>query len=198
MNVLIAGQSNGQLLAPRLQVKMDAAFPNETVTVINAAIGGTCIAEWQKDGPPAQIHGRYLYADMLALVDSRPIHLIVKWLGEGDANGEAKAKSFRQGTINFVADCRIDFGVDVPFIIMQLGQDPDPTRTNPMFKYWWDVFACQATFDDMLGIDPLFRVKTLSTFHLPPDGTLVHKTTAGYNIASNNIISKYKNMMGIA
>lgn len=195
-NFVIPGQSNGVGLAPKLQAKADLAFPGDTVTVINAALGGTTMEEWQKGYGPNSKNGRPLYEDMIAAIDGRNIDLIVFWHGEASTQNETEAKAWRQGFLSLHDNWRLDINPDALIFIMQLGKDPDPTRAT--YTNWWDCFAAQATFDDIPTIPVVPLVKVLSTLHLPCDPvTPVHKTNAGYNTAANNIITKFKNIKGI-
>lgn len=189
-NFTTPGQSNGVGLAPRLQTKANAAFPNDTVDVISTAVGGTTMEEWQKGHPSG------LYQNMFNAVNGRNLDLIVFWHGPASAQNEAEAKWWRQGMLNLIYDWRLDYNSDALIFIMQNGQDPDPTRAT--YPNWWDVFACQATFDNIISIPPIPLVKVLPTLHLPVDSsTPVHHTNAGYNTAANNIITKFKNIKGL-
>lgn len=189
-NFVVCGQSNGVALVSRLQTKVDLAFPNDTVTVISCAVGGTTIEEWQKG------HTSGLYQGMVNAVNGCTLDLIVFWQGEANTQNETEAKTWRQNMLQLIADWRVDFTSDALIFIMQLGQDPDPTRAT--YPNWWDCWACQATFDNIPTIDPVPLVKVLSTLHLPCDPvTPVHKTNAGYNTAANNIITKFKNIKGL-
>lgn len=185
-----AGQSNAVGVCPRLQTKLEAEFPADDVTTINAAVGGTDMAEWQKGGQ--------LYADMLAAIDGREIDFLVFWQGEGNAQNEAEANEWQPGMLQFITDVRSDLGATLPIIIVQIGSDPDPSKAT--YKYWYHVWAAQQWFDGaaLFGSTPQYRVKLIQTWDLPRDVVGgVHHTNAGYNTAANRIIAKFKNIMGI-
>lgn len=193
---VVPGQSNGVALAPRLQAKADLAFPNDNVTVIPAAVGGTTLYEWQKGYGPNSKNGRPLYEDMIEAIDGRHVDLIVLWIGESHAQNETEAKWLRQGFLYLHDDWRLDINPDALIFIMNMGQDPDPTRET--YPNWWDCYASFATFNNIPSIPPLPAVKVLSTLHLPCDPVVkVHKTPAGLNTAANNILTKFKNIRGL-
>src|SRR5688572_625124 len=123
MNILVIGQSNGDrwfgqnaLGATSFSSLLSASL-GESVTLVNAAVGGTALlpvreANWTDTGS-----GSLYQAAIDAAADSgAPIDAIVWVQGEEDANAGVTADDYSEGLADLVARLRADLG-DVPFLI---------------------------------------------------------------------------------
>jgi Ca2+-binding RTX toxin-like protein len=126
MNILVIGQSNGErwfgqnpLGATSFRSLLSASL-GESVTLVNAAVGGTSLlpikeANWTDTGP-----GSLYRAAIDAVADSgAPIDAIVWVQGEEDANAGVAADDYSEGLADLVARLRADLG-DVPVLIQRL------------------------------------------------------------------------------
>jgi Ca2+-binding RTX toxin-like protein len=126
MNILVIGQSNGErwfgqnpLGAASFRSLLSASL-GESVTLVNAAVGGTALlpikdANWTDTGP-----GSLYQAAIDAAADSgAPIDAIVWVQGEDDANAGVTAGAYSDGLADLIARLRADLG-DVPVLIQRL------------------------------------------------------------------------------
>jgi Ca2+-binding RTX toxin-like protein len=126
MNILVIGQSNGErwfgqnaLGATSFRSLLSSSLA-ESVTLVNAAVGGTALlpikdGNWTDTGP-----GSLYQAAIDAAADSgAPIDAIVWVQGEEDANAGVTADEYSDGLADLIARLRADLG-DVPVLIQRL------------------------------------------------------------------------------
>ena len=126
MNILVIGQSNGErwfgqnpLGAESFRSLLSASL-GESVTLVNAAVGGTSLlpvreGNWTDTGSGSL----YQAAIDAAAASGAPIDAIVWVQGEEDANAGVTADEYSDGLADLVARLRADLG-DVPFLIQRL------------------------------------------------------------------------------
>ena len=126
MNILVIGQSNGErwfgqnALGAASFTSLLSASLGESVTLVNAAVGGTSLlpiedANWTDTGP-----GSLYQAAIDAAADSgAPIDAVVWIQGEDDANAGVSADDYSDGLADLFARLRADLG-DVPVLIQRL------------------------------------------------------------------------------
>ena len=155
-----AGQSNmaGENLAE--------TFPNS----VNVALGATHITDWQK--------GTTLYQAMLTASQHQPA-VILWWQGESEGIDGFPHGDWKVLFLQMVSDLRSDLHVQIPFIVVQIGQ------TNRVAPYWEQVQDEQAS----LAILPHFQVVTARDMYPQLDG--IHYTDDQYRIVQKRMLDAF-------
>ena len=142
---LLVGQSNMVLAGPA----MESALPH--ATLIQAAVGGTSITQWQKGGP--------LYAKAVEMVGQKHVTAILWHQGEQDAYGHTTPAEYERLLTQLFTDLRADIG-DVPIVAGEIGR--------------WLKFPSLINDSIHAVADSLPAISVVSSAGLIDDGDLVH------------------------
>lgn len=182
---LTLGQSGGVQLAPYLLSVAQGRYGPD-VEVINAAVGGTSLTEWQKGGA--------LYSNMMALIAGKIIACAFHCYGEAETNNEEKANLLRIRGAQIITDMRADIDPLLPFVLPTLGVRPSMAQNYA----WWNLAWARHISFDADGGTQIVRVKTVDTTDLPYDpNSLPHRLPAGYTAIATRGLNKYENMVGL-
>jgi hypothetical protein len=126
MNVIVIGQSNGErwfgqnpLGAESFRSLLSASL-GESVTLVNAAVGGSALLPIQGDNW-TDTGGGSLYQAAIDAADASgaPIDAVVWVQGEADASAGVSADDYSDGLADLIARLHADLG-DVPVLIQRL------------------------------------------------------------------------------
>ena len=141
---------------------------DRTVALINVAVGGTSLDQWQKGGV---FYTRAVTSVQTALAKGGALKGILWHQGCEDAVTKELAESYAARLATLVADLRADLGDDVPFVCGELGQFLDANLWG--YVEWRTVNAQLAA-----AATAIPNAALVSSEELEANGDNVHFTAA--------------------
>jgi hypothetical protein len=155
-----------------------------TIGLINAAVGGTSISQWQR-GETAYEN---LYLAATTQTQGNPF-CVLFIQGETDANTGYHDDDWKDLFQNFVSDLREDLEMpNLPFVFGLLGAEPDE-GISPGFNHWTAI-------RDQQKLVSIPRVKYFSRWGIPRGADDVHDlSTEGYDISGTRAANQLYSLL---
>ncbi len=186
---VLAGQSNMAQNHARLEMKLKERYGTETI-VIQAAVGGTSITQWQRGQTP--FNNCIAQADEALAIEGNEPKAVLFFQGERDTINET-ALQWKSLFWASMRDLRVDMGSPyMPVVYAVLGAPPVGELYNgePVSRpYWMDVHNQQKA-----AIENHTAFQYFGTWDIPRIPANVHYEDAGYEAIAQRFMAKLANL----